>query len=198
MNGRFYDFMVGATERRVFAPLRAELLASLAGRVVVLGAGTGADFPYFGPRAMVVALEPDPSMAMQAKRRIRESAALIELKIGDDSYLDSMDIESVDAVVCSLVLCTIPDPERALGRIRRVLKPDGTLVVIEHVRAPGRAGRVQDVFAPLWKVVGDGCHLNRDTEEVIAAAGFSTRSLRTRRIPLSPIQTVVYGALPVG
>jgi ubiquinone/menaquinone biosynthesis C-methylase UbiE len=77
-----------------------------------------------------------------------------------------------DTVVSSLVFCSIPDPKRGLGEVKRVLRPDGRLRMLEHVRAPGLHGRLQDLFQPFWTRFTGGCHPNRDTESAVEAAGF--------------------------
>lgn len=164
------------------------------GAVVDLGAGTGANFEYFQPDASVVALEPDASMARRAKAKMTHTRADIELRIGDYRELEAFEAQSLDAVVMTLVLCTIPEPAEALRHAKRALKKNGALVLIEHVRSPGRVGRFQDFVAPAWRCAFGGCHLNRDTVSIVAAAGFDAAALRTKTLPkLSPIQAIVYG-----
>ena len=92
-----------------------------------------------------------------------------------------------DAVVATLVLCTVADPARALAEVRRVLEPGGEFRFIEHVRADGWIGRVHDVITPIWRRIGAGCHPNRRTVEAIAAAGFEIVEPRARRLPAMPL-----------
>ncbi|HVA37650.1 MAG TPA: methyltransferase domain-containing protein [Candidatus Dormibacteraeota bacterium] len=195
MNGTLYDALTWMIERSMLGPLRRELLASLTGAVVEVGAGTGLNFRYYAPEARVLAMEPDPSMARRASKRAAAAQAAIELRVGDDAMLETLPPQSVDAVVFVLVLCTIDDPLRALRRAARVLKPRGRLVVMEHVRSPGRLGRWQDRLAPVWRRLADGCSLNRDTAALLAQAGFETAGVRERRISrIAPIQHLIVGA----
>jgi SAM-dependent methyltransferase len=198
VNGRLYDLGVALIERRMLAKLRKELLAPLRGTIVDVGAGTGANVPYFGADAKVVALEPDRSMAGRIAPKLKRSRANIDVRIDDDSALDRVAEHSIDAVVATLVLCMVPDPPVTLRRIKRVLKPAGKLIVLEHVRSPGTMGKVQDVIAPAWRAIGDGCNLNRDTKTSIAAAGFDVHDLQTRRITrIPPVQYLLYGTATI-
>src|SRR5579875_1690430 len=147
----------------MLAKLRKELLAPLRGTIVDVGAGTGANFIHFSEGANVIALEPDRSMASRIRLKLRRARAKIDVRIAE---------RSIDAVVTTLVLCTVADPAVTLRRIKRVLKPTGKLVVLEHVRSQGTMGKVQDVIAPAWRAIGDGCNLNRNTKTTIAEAGF--------------------------
>ena len=198
MNGLFYDFGLALVERKILGKLRAQLLSPLRGTIVDVGAGTGANLPYFNAGTNVIALEPDRSMAQRLEAKLARTQARVELRIEDDSTLDSIAERSVDAVLATLVLCTIPDPAATLRRVKRILKPTGTLVILEHVRSPGTVGKLQDVLAPAWRIVADGCNLNRDTKTTIAKAGFDVHALRTERfIKVAPIQYLVYGAATV-
>ena len=167
-----------------------------------IGAGTGANFPCYSGDVHVLALEPDPSMARRARAKIEAASVQIELRIADDRLLDTLPPNSVDAVVFTLVLCTVTDPLATLGRARRVLKANGMLVLLEHVRSGGTVGRFQDCIAPLWRCVAGGCHLNRDTSAAIAAAGFDVGAIRSKTLTrLSPIQELIYGTaqpMPAG
>ena len=120
VNGYFYDLSNALSERYLLSPLRRELLSTLRGENV--GAGTGANFAYFGPEARVTALEPDPSMAGRARCKRDLSAARIDVRLQDDSALDAMQAKSIDAVVMSLVLCTVESPLATLHRAKRVLR----------------------------------------------------------------------------
>jgi ubiquinone/menaquinone biosynthesis C-methylase UbiE len=198
VNGRLYDLAVGLIERRMLAKLRKELLAPLHGTIVDVGAGTGANVLHFGEGANVIALEPDRSMAGRIRPKLRRARAKIDVRIGDDSALDRIAERSIDAVVTTLVLCTVPDPALTLRRIKRVLRPTGKLIVLEHVRSPGTMGKVQDVIAPVWRAIGDGCNLNRDTKTVLAQAGFDVQDLHTTRITrIPPIQYLLSGAAAI-
>lgn len=166
-----YDRLNAPFEREVLGPRRAGLLAGLSGDVLDVGAGTGANLPHLPATARVVATEPDPAM----RRRLVAKAARRLTPVGVDAaaaealpYPDA----SFDAVVFTLVLCTVSDPARALAEARRVLRPDGRLVVLEHVRGDGRLARWQDRLTPLWTRLVAGCHPNRDTRGAVEQAGF--------------------------
>jgi SAM-dependent methyltransferase len=182
MNGRIYDALTSRIERSVFGPLRASLLSPLRGRIVDVGAGTGVNFPYYGRGADVIALEPDPGMRRRAARRIAAAAATIDLRAEADDALETFETGSVDAVVFTLGLCTIPNPLRSLERAKRILKPAGTIVILEHVRGTGWAARVQDAVAPAWSCAFGGCRLNQDTRALLERAGLDTSAVERHRI----------------
>jgi ubiquinone/menaquinone biosynthesis C-methylase UbiE len=152
-------------ERTLLPEHREALAADLAGRVLEIGAGTGAMFPYYGDSVDLQAIEPDPHMRAQA---IEQAETLgLDIEIADASG-ESLpyDDGSFDAVVASLVFCTIPDHEAALSEVARVLKPGGEFRFLEHIRGEGAVGRVHDLAAPAWHTVAGGCHLNRETGEL--------------------------------
>ncbi len=153
-----------------------------------------ANFSHYENTARVLVIEPDVSMARGAEKKLRASQAKVELRIADDSFLDSLPDESVDAVVLTLVLCSVEDPAVTLNRVKHVLKEQGALVLIEHVRSMGAFGRFQDVIAPPWRRAADGCHINRDTETFLSEAGFDTAALQTKVLSgISPIRKLIYG-----
>jgi SAM-dependent methyltransferase len=181
-----YDRMMAVPERTVLGPARADLAGGAGGRVLDLGAGTGANFPYFGAAASEVhATEPDPYMRQRAVARAREAALPIVVHDAPAEALPFPD-GRFDTVVAMLVLCTVADPARALAEIVRVLRPGGELRFYEHVRSPGRvAGRTQDWLAPLWRHVAAGCQPNRDTVRLIREAGLAiVRVVETRPVPI--------------
>ncbi len=160
-----------------------------------IGAGTGANFPYYEPARVtsVVAIEPDPYMIRRALKRATAARANVEVRQLSAERLPFPDA-TFDTVLATLVLCTVADPDRALREMRRVLVPDGSLRFIEHVRAPGGlAALIQDTLTPLWRRVGAGCHLNRRTVEAIEAAGFEIVELEVRHFRYSPTHTLVAG-----
>ena len=161
---------------RPLMPQRKEIIASAKGRVLEIGIGTGSNLPFYSEQATeIVGIEPDPAMlskAQQAAAKIR-IAATVKLAIDDAQNLQFPD-DSFDTVIMCLVLCTIPDPLKALQEAYRVLKPNGQLIFLEHVRAPNtHIARLQNWATPAWKHLGCGCHLNRDTEQTLIAAGFN-------------------------
>ena len=178
-----YDHLVTEGE---LEPRRAVLLAGLRGDVLEIGAGTGANFAHYPPEAHVTALEPDPFMAARARRKLAAAAlASIEVREEPAESLPFADA-SFDAVVSTLVLCTVDDVTRSLAEIRRVLRPGGEFRFLEHVRAEGIFGRVQDVIQPVYGWCVAGCHSNRRTEDALRAAGFEVAPVERFRLPPFP------------
>jgi ubiquinone/menaquinone biosynthesis C-methylase UbiE len=182
VNGRLYDLFGRIPERRGLAERRARLVAELAGEVLELGAGTGFTLPHYRRARHVVAVEPDASMAKRLRERAGLATVPVEVVDARGEALPFPD-ESFDAVVATLVLCSVGDVERTLAEIRRVLRPRGSLVFIEHVRGEGRLARWQDRLTPLQVRVADGCHLNRDTGAAIAGSGFEIERMEEFGLP---------------
>jgi ubiquinone/menaquinone biosynthesis C-methylase UbiE len=187
---RFYDRMTAATERAGLGAMRHELLAAAAGRVLELGAGTGHNLEHYTDAVTdLVMTEPDPHMA----RRLRERLAEDHGAAGNPSVVETpaedlpFDDGSFDAVVATLVLCTVDDPVKALSEARRVLVEDGRLLFIEHVRStrPG-LGRWQDRLQRPWGFLAAGCHPNRPTDQLLADGGFWIDSLERGKLPKAP------------
>ena len=180
-----YDRCMRGSEEACLAQWRAELLRDLSGAVLEVGAGTGVTLPHY-PRsiARLVLCEPDAHMQRKLKKKA-DAPALRDIEISDAS-LDSLPFKAgeFDAVVCSLVLCSVPDQRAALAEIARVLKPGGRLVFLEHVAADGRPARLkwQRRIEPVWKHLMGNCHLTRRTEAAIAAAGFEIERIQRESI----------------
>jgi ubiquinone/menaquinone biosynthesis C-methylase UbiE len=196
---RFYDRMTAGTERAGLGEMRRELLAVATGRVLELGAGTGHNLIYYTNAVTeLVMTEPEPNMARQLRERVAANPgaagnpSVIEASAEDLPFDDG----SFDTVVATLVLCTIPDPLRALGEARRVLVEGGKFLYLEHVRArrPGLA-RWQDRLERPWGFFAGGCHPNRDTGQLLADAGFWIDSLEDLKMPKAPpiVRPVIRG-----
>ncbi len=186
-----YDRMSRSAERRTIGKIRRELLAGLHGDVLEIGAGTGLNFEHYPPEARVVALEPDPYMLKRAQRRLRTlDRRNIDIRTAPAEHLP-FDPASFDAVVSTLVLCTVGDAGQSLAEVRRVLRPGGEFRFLEHVRAEGLPGRLQDIAQPVWSWVGAGCHPNRRTESAIRAAGFEVGRIDRER--MNVVLPVIYG-----
>lgn len=170
--------------------MRRETLVGLKGRVLEIGCGNGANFPLYPDTVSVlVATDPDPYMMEAAGERAKSLSLETE---GYEAGADSLPFEdgSFDAVVCTLVLCSVPDQDAALAEIRRVLKPGGEFRFLEHVRAKNSVGAwFQDICAPAWRWVGAGCNPNRDTRAAIERAGFAFREIWHQRLapPIPPL-----------
>ena len=157
------------------ARLRGQLLTGARGRTLEIGAGTGANIPYYADDAEELILaEPFEPMRRRLERKLGESGRSARTL---DATAESipLDTESVDTVVSTLVLCTVDFQDAALSEIARVLRPEGQLLFIEHVRShsPRTAGW-QDRLETPWRHFAAGCRCNRDTLASIAAAGFSS------------------------
>jgi ubiquinone/menaquinone biosynthesis C-methylase UbiE len=161
------------------ADRRTPLLAGLAGEVIDIGAGTGANFRHY-PAAVrrVLAVEPEPRLRAKALAAAEGVPVPIEVTGGVASGLPAGDA-SYDAAVVCFVLCSVSDQDAVLAEIRRVLRPGGRLCFLEHVRADSaRLRRTQRVLdATVWPRMFGGCHLGRDTSAAIARAGFIISAL---------------------
>jgi ubiquinone/menaquinone biosynthesis C-methylase UbiE len=182
-----YDGLMKGTEEAGLSDMRRKLLSGAAGRTLELGAGTGANLDLYPDSVTdLVLTEPDQHMAKRLRPKLAErrpDAELLEAPAESLPFEDS----SFDTVVFTLVLCTAPDPDRALSEVARVLKPGGRLLFLEHVRSddPGLA-RWQDRLERPWRFFGDGCHCNRDTVAAIEAAHFSVEEIAKEELPKSP------------
>jgi ubiquinone/menaquinone biosynthesis C-methylase UbiE len=182
-----YDRQLAPLERGWLGRRRAALVGDLGGRVIEVGAGTGASLAHYRRAATVVACEPDPAMRTRLAAKLAGAPVPVEVSPAPAEALPFPDA-SFDAAVSMLVLCTVADPAAALAELRRVLRPGGRLVFLEHVRAEGRLARWQDRLAPLQVWFAGGCHPNRDLEAAIAAAGFVVAELeRFEPTPNSPL-----------
>lgn len=185
----FWARMVKAEPARV-KHLRDQTLAGLTGKVLEIGAGNGANFHRYPDTVTeLVATEPDPYMIEHAEECAKQLERPITVKQAPAESLPCDDGE-FDAVVSTLVLCTVSDPAKTLAEIRRVLKPGGELRFFEHVRYDGGFGAfLQDAVHPVWNWVGAGCRPNQDTESVLNAAGFQFRELNHLKVspPIPPM-----------
>jgi SAM-dependent methyltransferase len=193
-----YDPLLAWGERAGMRDLRRDVLAAATGDVLELGAGTGLNVDAYPPTVASLTLtEPEPSMArrlegLRGGPRVVQAGAE-RLPFEDDAF---------DTVVSTLVLCTVEDPDLALREVRRVLRPGGALLLIEHVRSSRpRLAALQDRLHRPWRAIGYGCNCNRDTAATLRRAGFATTALRParwRRMP-SIVRPLIAGpAEPAG
>jgi ubiquinone/menaquinone biosynthesis C-methylase UbiE len=184
----------GAIHSRLVDARKRALLAPLRGTVVEIGPGTGANLPYYDASVRWIGVEPNAFMHDYLEREATRLGRAVELREGRAESLPIPDA-SADAVVSTLVLCTVHDVDAALREVRRVLRPGGRFVFVEHVAARrGSLTRLlQRAVAPLWQAAGDGCHPDRETWRAIERAGFSELELRHFTLPVPVVGPHVAG-----
>jgi ubiquinone/menaquinone biosynthesis C-methylase UbiE len=193
---RVYARFAAAREGEEIRARRERLVAGLSGRVLEVGAGTGVSFPLY-PTAIdeVVALEPEPHLRGIAERAAPEAPVPVTVTDGLAQRIEAPD-ESFDAVVVSLVLCSVPDENDALAEIRRVLRPGGQLRFFEHVisRRPVSAFIQRALQATIWPHLAGGCHPARDLGAAIERGGFAIEVCeRLRAAPRQPPLPFILG-----
>ncbi len=171
---RRYDQGMSMLERFGLRGLRRQLVSGLSGRILEIGAGTGANVALYDGHVEVIAVDLRDSYLSAASGKADAQGS------GPEVWVACADVQALpfpanyfDAVVGSLVFCSIASPPTALAEIARVLQPDGQLRLLEHVRGQKRLTRLAtDVFHPFWFALQGECHLNRDTALTVAEAGF--------------------------
>ncbi len=188
--------LIDAGMHRIYGDRKRRMFGELPASVVEIGAGVGANFRYYPQDTMVAAVEPNRRM----HRRLKENADRhgIDLSVlSDGGETVSLPSDSVDLVVCTLVLCSVEDPAQVVSEALRVLKPGGRYVFLEHVAAAEGSGLAtwQRVLHRPWKWCTEGCHLNRDTSKVLEEAGFARLELDRFEVhaPVSPVAPHVAG-----
>ena len=191
-----YDRVLAATEDAGLRARRHELLADARGRTLEIGAGTGLNLSHY-PQAVteLVVAEPGEHMARRLRARLAEEGRAAQVVEAGAEALPFPD-DSFDTVVMTLVLCTIPDPGAALREVARVLRPDGRLLFLEHVRSrEERAARWQDRADRVWPWLADGCHPNRDTLATLEASPLVVERVEHGRLPKAapPVRPMITG-----
>ena len=184
---RGYDWFVKSSEEAGLRDKRRDLLARARGRTLEIGAGTGVNLELY-PDAVteLVLTEPDPHMRSQLEKKLAGLGRRAEVIDAGGEQLPLPDA-NVDTVVATLVFCTIPDPETALGEIARVLKPEGRLLFIEHVRASDpKSAHWQDRLERPWGWFGRGCHPNRNTLATITGSALEVSEVERGEFPKAP------------
>jgi ubiquinone/menaquinone biosynthesis C-methylase UbiE len=173
---------------------KRSLFSNLTGRVLEIGPGTGANLNYYPDNISLTALEPNPHMQSYLKEKAQALGRSIEVITGQAEAIPLKD-ESVNTVVSTLVLCSVTDLQRTLSEIKRVLKPGGTFLFIEHVAAPSDAAlrTIQRWIKPLWKRMADGCHPDRETWKAIETAGFAEVKMDHFRLSLPVVSPQIMG-----
>lgn len=167
---------------------REKVVPYAEGRILEIGMGSGINIGYYNPEKVEKLWGLEPSIGMREKAKNRVNAAPFELEWldlpGEEIPLDS---NSMDTIVLTYTLCTIPDWLSAVKQMRRVLKPGGKLLFSEHGKAPDAAVKKwQDRINPLWGKVAGGCHLNRDIPQLLQQGGFNIEQMETLYVPKTP------------
>ena len=176
------------------ARLRAEWIPRARGEVLEIGIGSGLNLEFYSPEVQrVYGVDPSAELQQMARKRVGKSP--VEVKFLSQSAEDQLPLPnaSIDTAVVTWTLCSIPNPSEALQQAKRVLKPTGRLIFVEHGRSSDPSVVVwQDRITPMWKQISGGCHLNRKIDDLITGAGFQIVELRTNYIPGPRPMTYTY------
>lgn len=196
--GIYRDFILPklcdcAMRNKKLFPYRKRVIGAADGRVLEIGVGSGLNLPFYKAAVReILALDPAPPLLMMARVASHGSDIPVSfLEASAESI--PLDDHSVDTVVTTWTLCTIPNAGVALTEMRRVLRPGGKLLFVEHGRAPEEnIRRWQDRFTPAWRCVSGGCHLNRPIQTLIEGNGFRCDRLETGYLPGPKLMTFIY------
>ena len=182
-----------AMRQRQLLPFRQRVIGTAQGRVLEIGIGSGLNFPLYGAGVKsVIGLEPSSELLNMASPRAEAAVAPIKL-LDASAEAIPLDSGSIDTVVTTWTLCTIPNVAQALGEMRRVLRPGGALLFVEHGRAPEPGVALwQDRLDPLWPRLAGGCHLNRKMDDLIDGNGFRIEAIENARLPGPRTHTFLY------
>lgn len=193
--GSFNAFLLECLESymdRVYGGRKRVIFAQLPLQIVEIGPGTGANFLYYRRGTKVTAVEPNPSMHPHLSAKAHRCGIELDIHTVPGEELD-LAAESTEAVVGTLVLCSVENPSRVVAEVRRILKPGGRYVFLEHVAAPkgSHLRSLQDLLHEAWHWLFDGCNLNRDTHSILLDSGFSAVDmdcfmLRPAWVPVTP------------
>jgi ubiquinone/menaquinone biosynthesis C-methylase UbiE len=186
---RLCDF---AMRNKQLQPYRQRVIGAAEGRVLEIGIGSGRNLPFYrSPVTELLALEPSPQLAAMARNAPQPGAPVNFIEASAEAI--PLDDRSIDTVVTTWTLCSIPDAAMALTEMRRVLQPGGKLLFVEHGMAPDRnVRRWQDWLTPAWKFISGGCHLNRPISAMIEGAGFRIERVETGYMPGPKAMTFMY------
>jgi ubiquinone/menaquinone biosynthesis C-methylase UbiE len=196
--GFYRDWIVPALidlsmRNRLLLPYRQRVAGAAEGRVLEIGIGSGLNLPFYAQRArQVFGIDPSPALLERTRRQAQRIAAEVQLLNGSAEHIPLAN-HSIDIVLTTWTACSIPDAAAAFGEMRRVLRPGGRLLFVEHGRAPEASiARWQDRLTPAWRAISGGCHLNRKIDDLIANAGFRIDRLETGYIPGPKVMTFFY------
>ena len=174
-------------------PYRERVAGAAEGRILDVGVGSGLNLPFYARQAReIFGLDPLPRLLARAQGNAQHMQIPVHLLEGSAERIPLAD-RSMDTIVMTWTGCSIPEVGAALGEMRRVLKPGGRLLFVEHGRAPeAGVARWQDRLDPFWRLLSGGCHLNRKMDDLISNAGFRIDRLETGYIPGPRIMTFFY------
>ncbi len=173
---KFYDLFMNGFEKGLVKN-RQELVSGLKGRVLEVGSGTGVNFEFYNEDAQVVAIEPSTPMirVSKAKQCHCQSIDFLNISITDEVLFEHLEEQSFDFIISTLVLCTVNNPKQAILNYKKLLKPNGKLVVLEHIHSSKKTHkRLQNFANPFWNVFSEGCNLNRNTDKLLLKGGFKS------------------------
>jgi ubiquinone/menaquinone biosynthesis C-methylase UbiE len=187
---RLIDLAMRNPEARRY---RERLVPQARGRVLEIGIGSGLNLPYYGPEVeRLYGLDPSERLLAMTRHRTRQVRFPVELLEHSAESVPLGD-QSVDTVVCTFTLCSVPDPRAALAEMRRVLRTDGTLLFAEHGLAPElQVQRWQRRLNPVWRAIAGGCNMDRKMDDLIAAAGFGTTEASAEYVKGPRVLSYVY------
>jgi len=195
VNATFFWLASGLFDR-LLGPHKRRLLVDLPDTVVELGSGVGANLRYLSPGSTLIAVEPNPAMHRRLRREARRRGVVLDVRAVPAERTD-LPGQSVDVVVSSLVLCTVSDPARVLAEVRRVLRPGGRFVFVEHVAAPEGTPlrRLQRWVRRPWAWCFEGCSCERDLAGALRSAGFDDVAVEAYRLrsPFLPFNPQIAG-----
>lgn len=182
-----------AMRNKQLVPFRERVIGAAEGRVLEVGVGSGMNLPFYRPPVReVLALEPAPRLVTMARNASRATSMPVSFLEASAEAIP-LDEQSVDTVVTTWTLCSIPQAATALADMRRVLRPGGKLLFVEHGLAPDEAvRRWQDRLTPAWRYISGGCHLNRPIRSLIEGAGFRIDRIETGYMPGPKLMTFMY------
>jgi ubiquinone/menaquinone biosynthesis C-methylase UbiE len=181
-----------AMRNKRLLPFRKRVIGAAEGRVLEIGVGSGRNLPFYrSPAKELLALEPSQKLVAMAREANEPAVPVNFLEASAEAI--PLDDGTIDSVVTTWTLCSIPHADSALGEMRRVLRPGGKLLFAEHGLAPSKSVRWwQDRLTPAWRRIGGGCHLNRPIRDMIEGAGFSIDRIETGYIPGPKPMTFMY------
>ena len=178
----------GAMSAKPIAYQRRKVVPRAQGRVLEIGFGAGHNLPYYNAEKVERIWALEPAAEMRARSAERAAASPIPLEyLGLPGEQIPLDAEAADTILITYTLCTIPDVMKALGEMRRVMKPSGRMIFCEHGEAPDESvQRWQRRITPVWKAIGGGCHVGRPIPKLIQDAGFKVEDMQTMYLPGTP------------